>query len=106
MSLSSRHELLGFVSLLGDLSLSRNKCDTYLISSGLLFEDLRSFRTFFNSFTLESLYLFTKDVSGTLLLKPKFSAKYPYTVSFNCWMLALIIIIIIIIINSKKYFGF
>ena len=83
-SFTSGHQSHWLWLLVGDRSLSRRKYDTYLISSGSLFKDLRDFRDFFNTFILYSLYLFTNSVFGLLLIKQKFSAKYSYTVSFNC----------------------
>ena len=45
-SFKSRHGLHSFLLLLGDRSLLRSKCETYLISSGQLFKDLSDFRDF------------------------------------------------------------
>ena len=71
-SFTSGHQSHWLWLVVGDRSLSPSKCDTYLISSGSLFKDLRDFRDFFNTFILYSLYLFTNTVFGLLLIKPKF----------------------------------
>ena len=42
----------------------RNRCDTYLISSGSLFVDLSVFNAFFKAFTVCSLYFVTRELSG------------------------------------------